>query len=103
MDAVSWPPYPRRSLTRMPTRPYWSERRDSTADTAPLDGSIDADDTNTGRSPSEGNVRRCTPEKFASRAPGCDRSYEPRPPSLNSQFRMLVDQSSEARQLCGTS
>src|SRR6266566_2908024 len=99
----SWPPYPRRSLTRTPTRPYWSDLRDSTADTAPLAGSMDAADTKTGRFASPASVMRLIPVKFASMLPGCDKSYDASVPTRSNSLLMLVFQSSDARQLLGTS
>src|SRR6476660_4095596 len=56
-----------------------------------------------GRFASLGSNSRCVPEKFASTTPGCDKSYEPSPLSFTSPLRTLVDQSSDARQLRGTS
>src|SRR6185436_11644171 len=77
--------------------------RDSDAETAPLLASIDPVETKTGRLPSPARAKRCVPEKLASTMPGCDRSYEPSVPSLTTQCFTLVVQSSEARQLRGTS
>src|SRR5688500_20133107 len=74
----SWPPYPRKSLTRTPTRPNSSDRLDSAADTEPLSGSIDAAETKTGRLSSPLSTRPGVPSKLASTTPGCDRSYETR-------------------------
>src|SRR3954464_614008 len=103
MPKVSWLPYPRRSLTRRETRPYWSEMRDSTADTDPLAGSMLAVETYTGRLPSPASENGDDPLKFASMVPGWERSYEDSPATCSSRLCQLVFQSSDARHECGTS
>ena len=103
MPRLSWPPYPRRSLTLVETEPKSVERLASDDDTEPLAGSIDAVETNTGLFASDASDKRGMPEKLASIIPGCERSYDARPPRFTSQLLMLVDQVSVPRQLCGTS
>src|ERR1700681_118295 len=64
---------------------------------------MDAADTKTGRFCSSLRFSLFTPAKFASTTPGCARSYDTSVPTRSSQLLMLVVQSSDARQLLGTS
>src|ERR1035437_1667941 len=87
----------------MPTGPNAVDRRDSAADTAPLEGSIAAVDTHTGLFPSPASANFGVPAKFASTVPGWFRPYDAIVLTRIIQKPTLPFQSSDARQLRGTS
>ena len=88
---------------RTPTRPKLAVRRASALLTVPLEASIDAGVTNTGRPASLERAMRCRPLKFASTVPGWFRSYDPSPFTRTIQGPTSASQESDARQLRGTS